>query len=316
MEKERMTDPIYNYFYNELSEKDRKIYAFLLGRLSRENFYINPHGEIFSVDNTTLSLTSLVWKFNRYNILNYDRKIIQELIKDIISGKLYIFDLLHGMLYMVSTSGSSIYQLNNYTELIKENLSKSYHKFISGENVYPLDDTTDYIDFIYNFIKSPIKICSISFTDEIDFLHPYHFELRYVLSLPDAIPPEKNRFSDTGYDLHLCKKIKEENGIVYYNTGVRMRPTRGYCLEIIVRSSLVKMGWSLANNVGVIDSTYSGDLIIALNPIGTVQKELTLPFKAVQAVPRRVLQGKLIKVDSLDETDRGDSGGLGSRNFG
>jgi dUTP pyrophosphatase len=312
-----MTDLIYNYFYSELSEKDRKIYAFLLGRLTRENFYINPHGEIFNIDNATFSLTSLVWKFNKYNILNYDRKIIQELIEDIINKKLYIFDLLHGMLYMVRTISSKIYSLGNHVKSIKENLTKGYYKFISGKNVYPLDEnSTDYIDFIYNFVKCPIQICSeISFINEIDFLCPYHFELRYLLSLPDAVPPEKNRFSDTGYDLHLCKKIKEENGIVYYNTGIRVRPTRGFYLDIVARSSLVKMGWKIANCVGVIDSNYRGDIIVALEPTGKIQKELVLPFKAVQAIPRRVLQGKLIRVDSLDETDRGDSGGLGSRNF-
>lgn len=310
-------DPIYRYFYNELSDNDRKIYAFLLGRLFRENFYINPDGDTFIVDKAVFSLTSLVWKFNKYNMLNYDRKIIRKLIKDIIIKKLYIFDILHGLMY-ISGTDNPICKLDNYTELIKKNLFKGYHKFISGENVDLFGENyVQYIDFIYNFAKSPITISSISFTDIINLSCQYQFDIQYLLSLPEAIPPEKNRFSDTGYDLHLVKKIKEENGVVYYNTGIRMKVgIPCYYLDIVPRSSLVKMGWTLANCVGIIDSGYRGDIIIALAPIGTVQKELILPFKAVQAIPRKVLQGKLVIVDSLEETDRENNGGLGSKNFG
>jgi dUTP pyrophosphatase len=324
-----MTNTGVPFFYN-FTENDRKIYAFLLGRLTRQDFYISDDRtkvqEEFEISDEKFDLSQLVWKYNNFNILNMDREIITDLVKDIIIKKIYLFDLLCGMLY-ITVSTPRIFCLNNYVDLIRENLSPEYMKLINVrcEKVQDVNfrstrekDTT-YIDFLYNLSKCPvIEITGgydITFTEELSMMKCFHFTLEYLLSDPNAIPPEKARFSDTGYDLHLMKKLKEENGIVYYTTGVRVKPEKGYYLDIVPRSSLIKMGWTLANNVGIIDNLYRGDLIIALNPVGTVQKELVLPFKAVQAIPRKVIQAQLKRVETLDSTDRGDSGGLGSRNF-
>jgi dUTPase len=139
---------------------------------------------------------------------------------------------------------------------------------------------------------------------------------RYVKTLDDAIKPSKTRLSDTGYDLHLIKKIKEVNDVHYFDTGIKVELEYGYYFDLIGRSSISKTGWALANNMGIIDQTYRGSIIVALvktvpNPI-----KIELPCKLVQLIPRKVIiLNDPEEVVDFTETGRGNTGGLGSYQF-
>jgi dUTPase len=139
---------------------------------------------------------------------------------------------------------------------------------------------------------------------------------KYSKTCNNAIAPKKSRTSDTGYDLHLIKKIKEVNGVHYFDTCIRVQAEYGYYFDLVGRSSISKTGWTLANNIGIIDQSYRGSIIVALVPVVSNPKPLELPSKLVQLIPRKVIiLDEPEEVSDIEETDRNDLGGLGSRQF-
>ena len=132
-------------------------------------------------------------------------------------------------------------------------------------------------------------------------------------TIPDARPPTKTNTSDTGFDLHLMKKIKVVGNVHYFDTGVKVEPSPGYYMELVGRSSISKTGWTLANNVGIIDAGYRGTIIAALLKTRDDTPELELPIKLVQLIPRPLVIMQAICSDDMNETSRGE-GGFGSTN--
>ena len=134
---------------------------------------------------------------------------------------------------------------------------------------------------------------------------------RWSRKTPDAVAPFKNRPSDTGFDLHIISKLKEVNGVCYYDTGISVEPPPGFYFDIVGRSSISKTGWMLANNIGIIDASYRGSIIVALVKIDVSAKDLSLPLRIVQMIPRQLIHMNHEEVSDLTSTTRG-SGGFGS----
>lgn len=130
---------------------------------------------------------------------------------------------------------------------------------------------------------------------------------------PAAVAPAKNRPSDTGYDLTVISKIKEVDNVCYYDTGIKVEPPVGYYFDVVGRSSISKTGWMLANNIGIIDASYRGTIIIALVRVRDDAEEISLPMRIAQMIPRRVFYMENVEVDESELTDtvRGE-GGFGS----
>jgi len=114
-------------------------------------------------------------------------------------------------------------------------------------------------------------------------------EFRYQLLSKVAKPPVKHRASDSGYDLTLINHIKTNDwGVEFYGTGVCVSPPHGYYFQLVGRSSITKMGKTLANNVGIIDRSYRGEIIVPLINLPlyqTQQSVLQLPCTVVQIIP-------------------------------
>ena len=128
----------------------------------------------------------------------------------------------------------------------------------------------------------------------------------------NAIVPTKAFPTEVGFDLTAVSVHSElDNGVVLYNTGIVVRPPDGYYTEIVPRSSIIKTGWMLANNVGIIDGSYRGNLLIALVPTSDRSVPLELPFCKCQLILRKFEDAELEEVSDLDSTERG-SGGFGS----
>ncbi len=134
---------------------------------------------------------------------------------------------------------------------------------------------------------------------------------KYVKTLSNAIEPKKAYLTDTGYDLYLIEKIKEENGVIMYDTGIAVSPPEGYYFEVVGRSSISKSGYMMAKNIGIIDESYRGSIKVALIKVNPNAKELELPIRLVQLIPRQLILMNGIQVETLDETTRGE-GGFGS----
>ncbi len=135
---------------------------------------------------------------------------------------------------------------------------------------------------------------------------------KYKLTSPVAIKPMKNHESDAGYDLHLAELKEVKNNVFYYDTGVAIQLPRGMFGMLVARSSITEYGYMLANNVGIIDNDYRGSIIVALVKTNPDAAALPLPVKLVQIVPMHQFCLELRQCDDLNETERADSGGLGS----
>jgi dUTP pyrophosphatase len=123
-----------------------------------------------------------------------------------------------------------------------------------------------------------------------------------------AVPPYKERASDSGYDLTLIDKVREWGPIELYTTGIRITPEYGWYFDLVARSSIVKTGYAVANSIGVIDRTYQGPIMAPLVKIDPDAPDLSLPCRVVQIVPRPIIHIHWVEVDSLDETARADDG--------
>lgn len=134
---------------------------------------------------------------------------------------------------------------------------------------------------------------------------------KFKKMLPDAVAPSKAHISDSGYDLVLIAKIKEENGAIFYDTGISVTPPAGYYFEVVPRSSISKTGYMLANSVGIIDQGYTGSIKVALRKVQCDAQDLELPARLVQLIPRAFIHLNALEVEELDDTTRA-SGGFGS----
>ena len=136
--------------------------------------------------------------------------------------------------------------------------------------------------------------------------------LKFVRKNTEAVVPSRAHPSDVGLDLVAIKKHKVfPNGVVLYDTGIAVSPPKGYFVEIVPRSSISKSGWMLANSVGTIDPSYTGNLYIALVRVDSNSPEPQLPFCLCQMVLRKAEYFDVEEVTVLTDTDRGE-GGFGS----
>lgn len=142
-------------------------------------------------------------------------------------------------------------------------------------------------------------------------LHPPH-PLEYTTTIDGATLPSHAMDGDVGIDLTALTFIKKigENGFMY-DTGICIKPPRGFYTVLVARSSIVKTGYIVTNSVGILDPGYRGSIRIVLTRVDSSLPELALPFKCCQLILMPVIPIQPMNVESLDATQRGD-GGFGS----
>lgn len=173
------------------------------------------------------------------------------------------------------------------------------------------NETLDIQSITNNYTSNYAKYKQLMYCWTPAHAMPYDFTFKYKKTRIDAVAPSKAHITDTGYDLHLVEKVKEENGMVMYDTGIAVKPPHGYYFELVGRSSISKSGYIMANSVGIIDTSYRGSLKVALIKVNKDMPDLELPCRLVQLIPRQFLHLDAQEVDELDATSRGD-GGFGS----
>lgn len=118
-----------------------------------------------------------------------------------------------------------------------------------------------------------------------------------------------------GADLYACleEPVTIEPGkTVFLPTGLSMALPKGYVGLVYARSGLAcKQGLAPANKVGVIDSDYRGEFMIALHNHSTEPRVVEHGDRIAQLVVTPVIQPDYYEADTLDETSRG-TGGFGS----
>ena len=92
-------------------------------------------------------------------------------------------------------------------------------------------------------------------------------------------------------------------------TGLQIALPIGFEAQVRARSGLaLKYGISLANNLGTIDPDYRGDVGVILVNHGQWPFIIHQGDRIAQLVISRYEQVELNKVESLDETERGEGG--------
>lgn len=118
-----------------------------------------------------------------------------------------------------------------------------------------------------------------------------------------------------GADLYACIDNEitiKPNETVLIKTGLAMELSCGYVALIYARSGLAtKRGLAPANKVGVVDSDYRGEIMVALHNHSTVPQTVSKDERIAQMVITPYITAEFTEADTLNETIRGE-GGFGS----
>ena len=129
-----------------------------------------------------------------------------------------------------------------------------------------------------------------------------------------TVPTYGSQFS-AGADLYACidKTLTIEAGAtVLVHTGIAMEIHTGYVGLVFARSGLAsKKGLAPANKVGVIDSDYRGEIMVALHNHSNEARVIEAGERIAQIALVPYLAADFCVVDELSDTDRG-AGGFGS----
>ena len=141
-------------------------------------------------------------------------------------------------------------------------------------------------------------------------------ELKIKKLHPAAILPTYGSAGAAGADLYALPEgdpITIAPGeTVFIHTGLSMAIPEGCVGLNFARSGLAsKRGLAPANKVGVIDSDYRGELMVALHNHGDTPQTVQPGDRVAQFLIMPVITADFVEVDSLDETQRG-AGGFGS----
>lgn len=150
----------------------------------------------------------------------------------------------------------------------------------------------------------------------IDILGKYESRLIKYKTLNEyAQEPTRGSAEAAGYDLYAA--IKEDITVnahetVKIGTGLAFELPSGTFAAIFARSGLAtKQGLRPANCVGVCDSDYRGEYVVALHNDTDLPQTIHVGDRIAQMVLMPYIPMVFNEVDSLKETNRGE-GGFGS----
>ncbi len=131
----------------------------------------------------------------------------------------------------------------------------------------------------------------------------------------NAVIPTRGSSSAAGYDLYACL----ENPVsiapgetVQIGTGLTAEIPEGYFAACFARSGLAfREGLRPANCVGVVDSDYRGEYIVALHNDSETVRTVVSGERIAQLVILPYLTVEFVESDTLSGTERG-AGGFGS----
>ena len=132
---------------------------------------------------------------------------------------------------------------------------------------------------------------------------------------PTALLPTRGSSSAAGYDLYA--DLQEDVVIAPHttakiDTGLQFELPEGYFAGIFARSGIAaKEGLRPANCVGVCDSDYRGNYIVAIHNDSDAERRVTPREKIAQMIVLPYLPLEFEETEDLSDTARG-AGGFGS----
>lgn len=140
-------------------------------------------------------------------------------------------------------------------------------------------------------------------------------KIKYTKLNPDAHVPVYGTEFAAGADLYACMEqpVNIKAGTTeFIHTGIAMAIPVGLVGLVYARSGLAcKKGLAPANKVGVIDSDYRGEIMVALHNHSTEDIVVESGERVAQMVIAPYLYAEYEEAESLNDTERG-TGGFGS----
>lgn len=130
----------------------------------------------------------------------------------------------------------------------------------------------------------------------------------------DAILPTRGSAEAAGYDLYTRLKEHETLQILPHQTtkigtGIAIECPKGYFAGIFARSGLAtKQGLRPANCVGVVDSDYRGEIIVAIHNDSDEIRYIENGDRIAQMILIPYIPMTFIETDELSESGRGQDG--------
>lgn len=132
---------------------------------------------------------------------------------------------------------------------------------------------------------------------------------------PDAIVPTKGTPHSAGWDLYLTEDVKIEPSVTALKcpTGIAVQIPRGYYGRIALRSG-ISLRHNLVTTAGVIDSDYTGEVIVLIAAPtlpATPQVVLKKGERVAQLIIEKIFDGAAEEVTDFPRKDAAH-GGFGS----
>ena len=123
---------------------------------------------------------------------------------------------------------------------------------------------------------------------------------KYIEGLDDGIAEESE----------ISRLYINPSETILIPTGYKVSFSSDLVLKLYIRSSIGVNGLNLANQVGIIDSDYRGEIFIALKNNSSIAQTINHGDRIAQVMLERIVKPEII-ADVVDPTARND-GGFGS----
>ena len=134
-------------------------------------------------------------------------------------------------------------------------------------------------------------------------------EIKFKKLVETAKMPTKDHPTDAGADLTaVSREWNEELKCWIYGTGIATEIPEGYVGLVFPRSSIRKYTLAQCNAVGVIDSSYRGEIMVSYKLTSDVEKIYNIGDKIAQFIILPYPEVSYKEVETLSETDRGENG--------
>lgn len=134
-------------------------------------------------------------------------------------------------------------------------------------------------------------------------------EIKFKKLVETAKMPTKAHPTDAGADLTaVSREWNKELGCWIYGTGIATEIPEGYVGLVFPRSSIRKYTLAQCNAVGVIDSSYRGEIMVSYKLTNNKEKIYEIGDKIAQLIILPYPEISYTEVESLSETDRGEKG--------
>jgi len=138
---------------------------------------------------------------------------------------------------------------------------------------------------------------------------PGYVEIKFKKMYDDAVLPSYATKGSACFDIPSYYKVEILPGRTeIIGTGLAVEVPNGYMFELRPRSGISSKGVLLANSPATIDSDYRGEIKIIFHNSSRNTFSIYKGDRIVQGRIVELLEVKIVEVERLTETERGEAG--------